>query len=203
MSEEPKQLDLLQADTTWFHVFRSMIQNGEVAKMGPMAFTVYCVIKGHTGINDGKAFPSIETISKESGVSVPQVSRELAKLENLGYLTREREGRKRGRAGVSNRYQLQEKVGIEDASGQNQGVANWNYVPAGIMSAIADLKTALATGDIAGAKIVNIALTVNVQSGAGTQVNVGISNGADVAKEQMDIIKKTVGLSPGDDVIKK
>jgi hypothetical protein len=202
MSDE-RQMELLSADTTWFHVFRSMIQNGEVAKMGPMAFTVYCVIKGHTGINDGKAFPSIETISKESGVSVPQVSRELAKLENLGYLTREKDARKRGRAGTSNRYQLQEKLGIEDSSGQNQGVANWNYVPAGIMSAINDLKTALATGDIAGAKIVNIALTVNVQSGAGNQVNIGIATGQDVAKEQMDIIKKTVGLDSGERVIKK
>lgn len=193
MSDE-KQPDLFNAQTTWFHVFRSMIESGEVAKMGPYGFTVYCVIKGHTGIHDGQAFPSIETIAKESGVSVPQVSRELTKLESLGYLSREKMAKRRGTPGASNRYQLQEKVGIRDAQGQEQGVATWDYVPAGIMTAIADLKTALATGDLAGAKIVNIALTVNVQSGPGNQVNIGIAASQDVAKEQMDIIKKTVGL---------
>ena len=33
MSEAPKQLDLFQATTSWFHVFKSMIDNGDLARL--------------------------------------------------------------------------------------------------------------------------------------------------------------------------
>ena len=45
---EPKQLDMFKAETTWFHVFVSMVENGDVAKLGPHAVTVYLVIKAYT-----------------------------------------------------------------------------------------------------------------------------------------------------------
>jgi hypothetical protein len=79
MSEDVREE--LKAETTWFHVFRDMILGGEMAKMGPYGFAVYCVIKAHTDLNDGEAFPGIETIARESGISVPQVKREIPKLE--------------------------------------------------------------------------------------------------------------------------
>ena len=37
----------LSAELAWFHVFKAMIDDGEVAKIGASAFTIYCVIK-HT-----------------------------------------------------------------------------------------------------------------------------------------------------------
>ena len=52
-----KQMDLFKAETTWFHVFVSMIENGDVAKMGPYAVTVYLVVKAYTNWKTGKAFP--------------------------------------------------------------------------------------------------------------------------------------------------
>ena len=65
MTMDKKQMDLFKAETTWFHVFVSMIENGDVAKMGPYAVTVYLVVKAYTNWKTGKAFPSIETIAEK------------------------------------------------------------------------------------------------------------------------------------------
>ena len=69
--------DSLSAELAWFHVFKEMIDDGEVAKIGASAFTTYCVIKSHTNFATGVASPSIETISKKSGISQAQVKRDL------------------------------------------------------------------------------------------------------------------------------
>ena len=57
----------LKRGTGMFHVFKAMIDDGEVAKISASAFTTYCVIKSHTNFATGVASPSIETISKKSG----------------------------------------------------------------------------------------------------------------------------------------
>ena len=57
-------MDLFKAETTWFHVFVSMIENGDVAKMGPYAVTVYLVVKAYTNWSsrrNGKKPPAAET----------------------------------------------------------------------------------------------------------------------------------------------
>jgi biotin operon repressor len=160
-----EQMELLSADTTWLHVFRDMIFRGEAAKMGPHGFTAYCVIKAHSSLNSGESFPSLETIAKESGMSVAQVKRELDKLESMGYLMRSKKGR-------VNEYKLREKVDILNDSGAVQAVATWDYVPIGVKAAVADLKNVIVTGDLAGARIVNIErMVVNINTGPGTQNN--------------------------------
>jgi len=78
----------LSAELAWFHVFKAMIDDGEVAKIGASAFTTYCVIKSHTNFATGVAFPSIETISEKSGISQAQVKRDLKTLEANGLLTK-------------------------------------------------------------------------------------------------------------------
>lgn len=89
---EAAQTELFNAETTWFHIFRTMIANGDTAKMGPHAFTVYAVIKAHTNFSTGRAFPSIELISEKSGISVAQIKRELKTLEEMDYVTKEKKG---------------------------------------------------------------------------------------------------------------
>jgi DNA-binding transcriptional ArsR family regulator len=154
--EEPiQQGDLFQAETTWFHVFRSMIESGDVAKMGPYAVTVYLVIKAHTNFKSGIAFPGIDLIIEKSGISKSQVIRALAKLEEHGYITREKTGR-------NNRYTLREKIDISDEKGRPVAVATWDYVPDGVRGSVAELKHVMMTGDFKGAKIIQIEnLTVN------------------------------------------
>ena len=99
------QQELFKAETAWFHIFKTMIDNGDVARMGPYAVTVYLVIKSHTNFATGRAFPALETIAEKSGVSLAQVKRELKTLEKFGYITTEKKGR-------SNHYTLREKIEI-------------------------------------------------------------------------------------------
>jgi DNA-binding transcriptional MocR family regulator len=165
---EREQFDLFKAETTWFHIFRDMIESGDVAKMGPSAFCVYAIVKAHTNFSTGRAFPAIETIVEKSGISKRQIVRDLQTLEEHGYIVKTKSGR-------SNVYTLREKVGIKDDHGRPVASAAWDYLPSGVTGAMADLKNVLMTGDFAGAKIVQIErLTVNINnlSDNATQINV-------------------------------
>lgn len=169
------QAELFQAETTWFHVFRDMIESGDVAKIGPHATTVYLVVKAHTNFSTGRAFPALETIAEKSGVSLAQVKRCLATLEEFGYIKKAREGRR-------NLYTLREKVLISDEHGRPQAVATWDYIPDTVKHAVADLKNVLVTGELAGARIVNIShLQLNVNTGSGSPVQ--IIAGVDLAQQ--------------------
>jgi hypothetical protein len=117
----------------------------------------------------------------------------------MGYLSRDRAAKRRGRSGVGNTYQLQEKLNLEGSEGSQVGVASWKYIPTQFAEAIAELKLALGSGNLDGTKMVNIALTVNVLAGTGQQYNIGIANGKDVASGHLDAIKEMVGLKKDPD----
>ena len=78
----------LRAQTQWFHVFRAMIDQGDVARIGPHAFTVYAVIKAHANFDHGLSKPGIQRISEQSGVSQAQVKRALGVLEKAGFIAK-------------------------------------------------------------------------------------------------------------------
>jgi DNA-binding transcriptional ArsR family regulator len=167
VSEEKEQFELFQAETVWFHVFRSMLENGDAAKMGGNAFLTYCSIKAHTNFKTGRAWPGIDVLMAKTGLSKSQVLRELKTLEDMGYITREKQGR-------NNVYTLREKVGISDDKGRPVADATWDYVPDGVRNAVAELKHVMMTGDFAGAKIISIEnLTVNINQfhDQSTQIN--------------------------------
>jgi DNA-binding transcriptional MocR family regulator len=188
-ADEQQQFELFRAETTWFHVFRSMIEGGDVARIGPYAFTVYAVIKAYTNFRTGRAFPGIPEIMEKSGISKSQVIRALDTLEENGYITREKKGR-------SNTYTLREKVGISDSQGRPVASAAWDYVPDGVKGAVADLKNVLMTGDFAGAKIVSIQnLTVNVFNDQSTQINIDrlLDNMDKLPAETRDILRRRLG----------
>ena len=159
MSEsKPKQGELFQAETTWFHVFTSMVENGDVAKLKPHAVTVYLVIKSYTNWSTGKAFPSVELISKKSGMSERQVITSLATLTEHGYLEKVKSGR-------HNIYTLREKVTFNDAEGRPAAVATWDYLPSTVKAARAELKKFMLTGENDG-KIVFIEnLNIQINNG--------------------------------------
>ena len=167
-AKKDAQGELFKAETTWFHVFRDMVENGDVAKMGPHAVTVYLVIKAHTNFSTGRAFPALETIVEKSGISESQVKRSIKALEELGYVSKEKKGR-------NNIYTLREKVQVTDEHGRPTAMATWDYLPSSVSHAMADLKNVLMTGDLGGAKIVHIErLNVNLQvnnSGGNIQIN--------------------------------
>ena len=137
---DKKQMEMFKAETTWFHVFVSMIENGDVAKMGPYAVTVYLVVKAYTNWKTGKAFPAIETIAVKSGISKRQVIKSLAVLTENGYLDQVKVGRK-------NNYTLREKVTLKDQEGRPAACATWDYLPSTVEAARAELKRFILTGE--------------------------------------------------------
>lgn len=181
------QTELFEASTTWFHIFKNMIDSGDVAKMGPHACTVYLVIKAHTNYSTGLSFPAIETISEKSGISVAQVKRELIKLLELGYITKEKKGR-------SNSYTLREKIEIKDEQGRPSAVATWDYLPSSVSAAVADLKNVLVSGNASDARVVHIErLTVNVANAGGVVLNINDSNMPEHVRKQIQDILRTAG----------
>lgn len=150
-----------QAETSWFHLFRSMIESGDAKSLGPHAFTVYCVIKSHTNFNTGEAFPSVKTIVDKSGISKMTVLRALKSLADHGYIQVEKKGRK-------NVYRLREKVTINDSQGRPSAVATWDYLPTTIKQAQAELRNFLLEGNGEGLQLIQIdTLHLNVQINQG------------------------------------
>jgi DNA-binding IclR family transcriptional regulator len=139
----------VHAETRWFHMFRAMIDSGDLARMDGSTVKVYIVIKAHTNLQTGAAFPGVETIAEKSGLSRVQVWRALQVLEAMGYVTKTKQGR-------HNVYHLREKVNITDGEGQTVAQATWDYLPTLVKDAVADLRQVLASGDLGGAKIVHI-----------------------------------------------
>lgn len=174
-----QQAELFKAETSWFHVFKDMIENGDMAKLDGSAIKVYLVVKSHTNFSTGRAFPAIDLVAEKAGLSERQVIRCLAELETAGYIIKNKSGR-------HNLYTLREKVTLTDDVGRPQAVATWDYLPSSVKDAVADLKNVLVSGDFNGAKIVNIQnLTVNmvnIGSNSPNSTNIHISDEASLAR---------------------
>ena len=157
------------AQTSWFHLFKAMFDSGDVAKMSPPTFTVYCCIKSHLDFHTGVSFPSVETIAEKTGISSRQVLRCLKTLEEMGYLTRRKEWRK-------NVYTLREKVQFTDKDGRPAAVATFDYLPSLVKEAQAELNNVRITGDMDGTKVIHIEKLViehiNIVQGDQTVVNI-------------------------------
>lgn len=160
-----EQLDLFRADTRWFHLFRSMIDSGDCARIGPHAMVVYLVIKAHANFETGRSFPSVTTIAAKAGVSEKQVKRSLVVLVEAGYLAKRREGRK-------NLYTPLERFPVLDGSGSPAATMTCAYVPREMQDIQHRIKEMLQTGAIAEGQTVHINLTVQVIADI-VQVNAG------------------------------
>lgn len=184
-----KQQDLFQAQTTWFHVFKAMIDNGDVAKMGPTATTVYLVIKAYSNMSAGYSFPSLETIAKGCGCNKRTVQRAIDILEEFKYIETVK------KIGRNNVYKLREQIPVH-IQGQASpfAVASFDYVPTAINEATAELRNYLLTGERDG-KLIHIdRLTMHVQinqSGAtGNQFNLSEKALSELDKPTRDKVVK-------------
>lgn len=186
MTKQEQQSELFKAETTWFHVFKDMIDSGDMATLDGSSIKVYLVIKSYTNFSTGRAFPALELIASKAGLSERQVMRCLIELEKLGYISKEKTGR-------HNTYTLREKVSIKDSEGRPQAVATWDYIPNSVKDAMAELKHAVITGEMVGGKVIHIEnLVLNVMTGDNsTQVNI---NGADFDKLPMDIKERLAAM---------
>jgi hypothetical protein len=159
-TQATKSGELFEAETSWFHIFKSLIDSGDLAKMGGTTFAVYAVVKSYINWSTGRAFPGLDLVAEKSGVSKATVIRSLAALENMGYIVREKT------IGRVTKYRLKEQVPISQ-DGRPVAVATWDYLPSIVGQAHAELRNFMATG-IAEGRIVHIEhLTINIANAGG------------------------------------
>jgi biotin operon repressor len=151
-----------EVQTSWFHVFRSMVESGDMASMGPHPVAVYLAIKSCLSWGTGKAFPSQNTLAEKAGISRRTVQRSLDSLVEHGYLSVDC-GKQRG---VSNVYTLREKLVLRNRESQKpEALATWDYVPGAVQAAVREVQRVALSGDFAGAKFIHIEkLTVNIEN---------------------------------------
>ena len=159
----PSQLDFPAWKPTvgWFHIFKTMIESGDAAKMKGTAFLVYAVIKSHINPTKGIGFPSLETIANKAGCTVKTVKASIEKLEDLGYL------RRKTIDGKPSQYSLIEKVqfdGMNETGKQVPMEAHFDYVPVAVNKAVQDIRNVMVSGALPKGSVVHIEnLSINMQ----------------------------------------
>ena len=154
----------------WFHLMREMVQGGEIARVGTVPFAVYCVVKSHTSLETGDAFPSNARIAALVGVSLDTVQRSLKKLAEAGLISATK---KRGRGSS---YSVIEKIPLEEKSGEPWATGERKYIPLQFSGFVEELQRLARTGNLPTDKTININLVVqNITQGDHSVVN-GIVN---------------------------
>ena len=135
-----EQSELFKTDIGWFHIFKELIRNGTWARMSSNSKSLYPVIKAYANHQSGEAFPSIDTLQKFSGLARASVVKALKELESEGLLA------KSGAAGRHNNYSLIEKFEVTDSEGRPAASVSFDYMPALVGDAVAELKNFMARG---------------------------------------------------------
>jgi len=135
-----EQSELFKTDIGWFHIFKELIRNGTWARLSTAATKLYPVIKAYANHKSGEAFPSIETLKEFSGMAGASVIKALKELEAEGLLA------KSGAAGRHNNYSLIEKFEVTDSEGRPAASVTFDYMPALVGDAVAELKNFMARG---------------------------------------------------------
>lgn len=147
--------DVLDADTAWFHLFRSMIASGTLARMNGGAIKAYLVIRSHANLHDGQSFPGMARIAELAGLSARQAIDSVQELVELGLVTKQKRGRQ-------NIYSLQDEVQITDRrSGEVRGSASFDYRPGEVGRVVQEIRSALDSGEFSG-RLVNFTLNVAI-----------------------------------------
>lgn len=148
------QMELFEADTGWFHIFRSMIDSGDCAKLGPYAMVVYLVIKAHANLKTGLSFPSVATIARLAGIREKQVKRSLVTLTEMHYLMK-----RRGKRG--NIYALKERIAVMEGESA-VAMVTADYIPLQMRAIQERIQQMLQNREIARGQTIHVNLTVQV-----------------------------------------
>ena len=160
------QTELFKTDIGWFHIFKELIRNGTWARLSTASTKLYPVIKAYTNHASGAAFPSIDTLQEFSGMARASVVKALKELEAEGLLA------KAGSAGRHNNYTLIEKFEVTDSDGRPAASVTFDYMPALVSDAVAELKNFMAKGMSADGHLQYIKidnLTLNITTNIETQ----------------------------------
>lgn len=172
--------DDLRVEHMWIHLVRGMVKDGEIARVGTVAFCVYVAIKSHTDLNTGNAWPSISLLAEQVGVSNDTVERALKKLVKAGLLKVEKRGR-------SNSYAVIEKIQMVTQDGAPWGSGERKYVASQYKTFVDELKRLAHTGNLPGDRAITVNVTVNVQNitqgdHGNVSMNVQVNSDAELQK---------------------
>lgn len=174
--KEIAQQELFHTDVTWFHIFKELIRNKTWARLSSNSKSLYPVIKAYINWESGAAFPSIDTLQEYSGLARASVIKALKELEAEGLLIKESKGR-------HSNYTLVEKFNVKDKEGRPAASVSFDYMPAYVQDAVAELKNfmvnglALPDGKTNFIKIDNLVL--NIAHGGGSNITNNITVGLD------------------------
>lgn len=155
--EQGELWEELKPDLAWFHIVRGLVMRGAVAEMGVNAWAVYCIIKGHSNMETGVAFPSVETIGELAGFSPDTANRALKVLLERGLIAVSKHGRK-------NHYRIKEHIPLLHPDGQPFAISEHAYASKYFGEVVKEIKRFAETGNIPGNNNITINLTLNVQN---------------------------------------
>ena len=184
-----EQSELLKTDIGWFHIFKELIRNKTWARLSSNSKSLYPVIKAYANHKSGEAFPSIDTLQEFSGLARASVMKALKELEAEGLLA------KSGAAGRHNNYSLIEKFEVTDSKGRPAASVSFDYMPALVGDAVAELKNFIAKGitlpdgKAQFIKIENLTLNIT-QNIMGKQINSSGIGATELAKIQALLNRK-------------
>lgn len=153
------QQELFKADVSWFHLFRSMIADGQIASLGTSTFAVYCVVKSHSNFETGSSFVSVLRIAELTGLSKRSVLSCLATLRKRDLLSSQKVGRQ-------NHYRIKENLPVVQG-GERVGSFSFDYAPLKVPQIREELEQFLRHGIPQNARItinINQAEVINIQN---------------------------------------
>lgn len=174
--------DELDADTIWVHVLRST----PLDAMGINAIAVYVMLKTYTDLNNGTAFPGVDTLAERLKTSRDTVERALRRLRELKLLDWDKDPENRKR----NRYRFTEQLPLVTKSDRTPaGTASVPYVPTGLQDFLNELKAFAKNGTPTGPQIV---INLSLQIGDNNVQNVQnvVVEGSSVSQDAIAEIKR-------------
>ena len=187
-----EQSELFKTDIGWFHIFKELIRNKTWARLSSNSKSLYPVIKAYANHKSGEAFPSIDTLQEFSGLARASVVKALKELEAEGLLA------KSGAAGRHNNYSLIEKFEVTDSEGRPAASVTFDYMPALVGDAVAELRNFMAKGmtmpdgKTQFIKIENLTLNITqiAKQNVDKQINASGIGAVELAKMQALLEKK-------------
>lgn len=187
-----EQSELFKTDVGWFHIFKELIRNKTWARLSSNSKSLYPVIKAYANHKSGEAFPSIDTLQEFSGLARASVVKALKELEAEGLLA------KSGAAGRHNNYSLIEKFEVTDSEGRPAASVTFDYMPALVGDAVAELRNFMAQGMTTPdgktqfIKIENLTLNITqiAKQNVDKQINASGIGAVELAKMQALLEKK-------------
>lgn len=115
---------MLKADIAWFPVLCGMLRGGAAAELQPHTMMVYLTLKSYADFDTGIAQTTVETVARETGMSVRQAKICIGRLLEKGYVRRLQKGRR----AHGSEYQIVERMPIKDQRDNTVAIADWEFV---------------------------------------------------------------------------